>query len=141
MKPVQMPIEVAIAVLWRRQPHGVEVLIARRKPGAHLENLWELPGGKVEAGETPVAAAAREALEEVGLAVDALEPLRIVEHAYDDRAVVLHAFISSTPVHGEARPLQAAECRWAPLASLDDYEWPAANRPILEEVRRRLATS
>src|SRR6187401_1392189 len=62
------------------------VLIAQRPEGKAMAGLWEFPGGKVEAGETPEAALVRELDEELGIDTWAscLAPLSFVSHAYDD---------------------------------------------------------
>ena len=62
------------------------VLLARRPEGKSMAGLWEFPGGKVEAGETPEAALIRELGEELAIdtAKSCLAPLSFVSHAYDD---------------------------------------------------------
>ncbi|HPE72839.1 MAG TPA: NUDIX domain-containing protein, partial [Candidatus Competibacter sp.] len=58
------------------------VLIARRPDHVHQGGLWEFPGGKVEHGESVIAALGRELREELGIAVRAAEPLLQTGHAY-----------------------------------------------------------
>ncbi len=62
------------------------VLVSKRPQGKSLAGLWEFPGGKVEAGERPEKALARELNEELGIDVSAscLAPLTFASHAYDD---------------------------------------------------------
>src|SRR4249920_639287 len=65
-------------------PDG-RVLIAQRSPGKNMAGLWEFPGGKMEAGETPEEALIRELHEELGIAVKApcLAPFAFASHTYD----------------------------------------------------------
>ena len=68
------------------------VLLAQRPDGKAMAGLWEFPGGKVEANETPEAALIRELREELGIdtAESCLAPLSFVSHAYDQQAGTHH---------------------------------------------------
>lgn len=79
-------ISVACGVLVK--PDG-QVLIAQRPAGKLAAGKWEFPGGKIEVGETPLAALTRELHEELGITVRAAEPLLRFRHDYSDRCVVL----------------------------------------------------
>jgi 8-oxo-dGTP diphosphatase len=80
---------VAVGVL--RTPDG-RVLLAERKAGKDAAGFWELPGGQVDPGETPVQAAARELLEEVGVRALDLAPWRVYEHDFPTKRLRLHWF-------------------------------------------------
>ena len=128
------PVEVALAVVVR----GGLTLVARRGAGSHLAGLWEFPGGKVEPGETPEAAARRELLEETGLVAERLEPLVVVVHDYPERSVRLHAFLAQEPA-GE--PVQDGPDAWVwkDAVELEAADLPPANAPILRALAARLA--
>ncbi len=134
------PTEVAIAALWR-ECHGRELLLTRRLRGTHLAGQWDLPGGKIEAGESAPQALRRELAEEIGVAVQDLEPLVVTAYRYGDILVRLHAMIANVPPDLVVRNLAVAEHRWVPLDQLADFELPEANAPITAAVLQHLRQS
>jgi len=118
--------DVALGLVWRKD----RLLIAKRPPNGLLGGLWEFPGGKREPGETLEQAAWREVLEETGLRVKVGALFLTVDHAYSHFRVTLHAF-RCTSGRGTARPLGCEECRWATLAELSEYAFPAASVRII----------
>ncbi len=119
-------LHVAAAVIRR----GNEVLIARRPEHLHQGGLWEFPGGKVEPGETVEAALIRELDEELGIRAQSVRPLIRVPHAYSDRRVLLDVREVST-FDGEPHGREGQPLRWVPVERLTDYDFPAANHPIV----------
>lgn len=81
------------------------VLIAQRPAGKLAAGKWEFPGGKIERGETPLAALTRELHEELGIDVTAAEPLLRFRHDYSDRCVILDTWL----VRGWRGALQSRE--------------------------------
>ena len=69
-----------------------QVLLAQRPPGKAYAGYWEFPGGKLEAGETPAAALARELHEELGITVRRASPWLVQEFVYPHAHVELHFF-------------------------------------------------
>ncbi|MEO8875749.1 MAG: (deoxy)nucleoside triphosphate pyrophosphohydrolase [Polyangiaceae bacterium] len=117
------------------------VLLTQRKVGAHLEGLWEFPGGKVESGEDPRDALVRELREELGIAVTVGEAVDVTFHRYDDAdKSVLLIFFDATRTENSADPsaLDVAAYRWAGVADLDALTFPPADGPIVTKVRTRL---
>jgi 8-oxo-dGTP pyrophosphatase MutT (NUDIX family) len=139
--PPENRILIAVAALVRRgEPGpgggGPEVLIALRHPEAIRGGVWELPGGKASEGEGPCEAAARELLEETGVAVDPALGRELGTVDQDDPALPSERWLRLTLVAFDAppgsvpRPLAAVECRWERIAALDGYAWPQANRKL-----------
>lgn len=131
------PLHVAVGVL--RRANG-DVLLGQRKAGTHLAGCWEFPGGKLEPGETPQAALARELREELGIEIVAAQPLIRHRHHYPAsadhpaRQVVLHTF-EVTTWHGEPRGVQGQALRWAQPDTIDPTSLPPANGPLLTAAR------
>lgn len=118
---------------------GGRVLITQRKAGAHLEGLWEFPGGKVAPGESPQAALVRELHEELGIAVRVGPPLEVTHHAYPGRDVLLLFFLVEREAGSpEPRALDVADLAWVDAAGLGARAFPPADEAILNAVRALL---
>lgn len=115
------------------------ILITRRAPHTHQGGLWEFPGGKVEEGESPTGALARELREELGIEIGHSSALLEVHHDYGDKAVLLDVQVV-WEFRGEARPLEGQPMAWVSLQELGEYSFPAANVPIVTAVEKLLAS-
>ncbi len=124
------PVEVAVGVV--RQ--GDRVLLEQRPDGVHQGGTWAFPGGKVEAGESPQDALARELREEVGVVSDHWQLLITVPWDYGDRQVRLHAFVTED-FSGAVQGREGQRLQWWPLAQLATLAMPAANRGIVRALQ------
>ncbi|MEO8801373.1 MAG: (deoxy)nucleoside triphosphate pyrophosphohydrolase [Polyangiaceae bacterium] len=118
-----------------------KVLLTQRKAGAHLEGLWEFPGGKVEAGEDPRAALARELKEEVDLDVSVGDAVDVTFHRYEEveKAVLLLFFeVTRKPGSGDPKAVDVAALRWTAHGELDALTFPAADVAIVRRVKTLL---
>lgn len=108
------------------------VLIARRPQGKSLAGLWEFPGGKVELGEAPEAALARELEEElaVTVAVSDLTPLTFASHSYADFHLLMPLYAVRRWA-GEPIAREHDELAWALPRELSRYPMPPADEPLV----------
>jgi len=115
------------------------VLIAQRPEGKSMAGLWEFPGGKVEAGETPEQALIRELREEI--AVDTVEsclaPFTFASHTYDDFHLLMPLFVCRKWT-GTVTPMEGQKIKWVMPAQLRDYPMPPADKPLIAMLRDHL---
>jgi 8-oxo-dGTP diphosphatase len=108
------------------------VLIAQRPEGKSLAGLWEFPGGKVEADETPEAALIRELEEELGISTKeaCLAPLSFASHSYESFHLLMPLYVcrkwQGTPVAREHTAL-----KWVRPQDLREYPMPPADEPLI----------
>ncbi|MBL8530876.1 MAG: (deoxy)nucleoside triphosphate pyrophosphohydrolase [Hyphomonadaceae bacterium] len=118
------------------------VLITQRPAHKQMGGLWEFPGGKVELGEAPEQALARELKEELDLTVeaDALDPFAFASHAYPDFHLLMPLYIA-TRWKGEPKldPNSAQAMAWAAPPALRDYAMPPADIVLVERLIERSA--
>ncbi|MBX9400038.1 Nudix family hydrolase [Lysobacter sp. BMK333-48F3] len=111
------------------------VLLTRRTEGRDLAGLWEFPGGKREAGETPEAALVRELHEELGIEVEPGAELIRVPQAYPDKRLVLDVR-EIRAWRGAARGREGQALVWAPPHKLASYAMPPADRPVVAALQQ-----
>ena len=111
------------------------VLLTRRAAGGDFAGRWEFPGGKVDPGETPEVALARELDEELGIRAGASQPLIRIPCAYPDKRIVLdvHRLLDW---RGVARGREQQALAWVPPERLRSYPMPDADRPVLDVLER-----
>lgn len=107
--------------------------MAERPAGGSLAGLWEFPGGKIEAGETPEAALARELIEELGVVIAAPEPLGFVSHAYPSFHLVMLLF-GVRRWQGTPQGLLGQRLDWVAADQLSALAMPAADYPLVPAV-------
>jgi len=126
-----LKVHVAVAAVTNERN---EILIARRPEHVHQGGLWEFPGGKLEPGEVVSEALRRELHEEIGINVLSARPLIRLHYDYPDKSVLLDVWLvcqfSGTPHGREGQPVQ-----WVDRNSLSEYDFPAANQPIITSLQ------
>ncbi|HIF9209830.1 TPA: (deoxy)nucleoside triphosphate pyrophosphohydrolase [Photobacterium damselae] len=122
-------IEVVAAVLM----NGGQFLAVQRGESqlSYVSKKWEFPGGKVEAGETLVAAITRELEEELRITIAEPQFLLTVEHSYPDFDITMHCFVVNVPTR-ELELTEHLDFRWLNKDQLWDLDWAAADVPVVE---------
>ena len=127
------------------------VLLARRPEGKSMAGLWEFPGGKVDAGETPEAALVRELAEEPEaalvrelaeeLAIDITEsclaPLTFASHAYDDFHLLMPLYLARV-WKGQVTAKEGQALKWAWPKDMSALPMPPADKPLVAILREFL---
>ena len=112
------------------------MLICQRPKGKQLAGLWEFPGGKVEAGETPEACLIRELHEELGITVThaCLAPFVFASHTYESFHLLMPLFLCRR-WEGFVRAHEHDALAWVKPSKLSDYEMPPADVPLVAWLR------
>ena len=131
-------IHVVAAVIWH-STNADTFLISRRQQGKHLEHLWELPGGKKKPEESAVEALARELLEEVNVDDIDAAPFMQVTHHYPDRSILLDVW-EVRDYSGEVYGREGQAIRWVPFDKINEYQFPDADKPVLEAIVSNVST-
>ncbi len=112
------------------------ILLAQRPAGKDLAGLWEFPGGKVQAGETPEAALVRELHEELGIDTGSscLAPLTFASHAYGSFHLLMPLYVCRV-WRGIVTAREHQALVWVLPDRLGDYPMPPADRPLVAMLR------
>jgi 8-oxo-dGTP diphosphatase len=128
---------VAAALIARGTQGKLRCLVARRSERMSSPGLWEFPGGKVEAGETPQEALRRELQEELAIQVQLGGLLGSSSVVVGDRRIEL-ALYQAALTGGEPTALEHSEWRWVDGDQLGALCWAAADIPLIPAVRELL---
>jgi 8-oxo-dGTP diphosphatase len=137
MTPAQpLVLVVAVALL----DSDGRVLIAQRPPGKAMAGLWEFPGGKIEAGESPEDALVRELREELAIAVKppCLAPFTFASHTYENFRLLMPLYVCRR-WDGAPQAVFHSAHKWLRprdlIARRDEFPMPDADYPLLPMLR------
>jgi 8-oxo-dGTP diphosphatase len=138
LEPEKKPVALVVAA--SLIDRDGRVLIAQRPPGKEMAGLWEFPGGKIEAKETPEEALIRELQEELGIIVkaDCLAPFTFASHSYSRFHLLMPLYICRR-WEGTPTPREHSAIKWIKprelIANPHLYPMPAADLPLLPMLR------
>jgi len=121
---------VAAALIVR----GGEVLICQRRADQPMALQWEFPGGKIEAGESPEQALARELDEELGIKATIGARVTHIRHNYRHGGAVDLVFFAVNEFSGELENRIFQQFRWVRLEDLPNYDFLAADRGLIRDL-------
>jgi 8-oxo-dGTP diphosphatase len=115
------------------------VLLQQRAPGRQMAGLWEFPGGKVEAGELPEEALARELEEELGISAEigSFTALAFASEAVAGRHMILLLYTCRS-WSGEPQALDASALKWVRPQEMEALEMPPADKPLIRALEALL---
>ena len=110
--------------------HQAKIVLAKRPEHVHQGGLWEFPGGKIEANESPEQALVRELQEELGITPTAYRPLIKIPHHYPQKSVLLDVWIVEQ-WQGQLQGAEGQQIKLAAASELHRYDFPEANAAII----------
>ena len=122
--------QVVAALIWLED----KILICRRPANKARAFLWEFPGGKMEAGETPQEALVREIKEELETDIEVGDLIDTVEYDYPKFHLKMHCFICSIK-HGDLVLKEHEDAKWLTIDTLDTVSWLPADLSLIEKLK------
>ncbi|MBQ9644548.1 MAG: (deoxy)nucleoside triphosphate pyrophosphohydrolase [Lachnospiraceae bacterium] len=131
MENEKKTIHVVAAIIRK----GDEVFATQRGYG-NYKDWWEFPGGKIEAGETPEQALAREIFEELTAEIEVGDYLTTVEYDYPEFHLSMACYWCSVR-EGHLVLLEHEAAAWLPLNNLRQVNWLPADLLVIDEIEKR----
>ena len=116
---------------------GDKIFATQRGYGDQKDG-WEFPGGKIEEGETPKDALAREIMEELEAGITVGDHLVTVEHDYPTFHLSMDCFWTELKEGSSVELLEHEAAKWLSLDSLDEVDWLPADIKVVEAIKNSL---
>lgn len=127
-------ITVSGAIILRTNPEtDKKEIFATQRGYGDWKGWWEIPGGKIEEGETPEQCIVREIREELATEVKAEKIIGVVDYDYPTFHLTMHCILC-TIVSGELKLLEHENAKWLSLETLRSVKWLPADELILEKI-------
>ena len=132
----QIPVSGAIILRTNPTTHQKEIFATQRGYGEYKDG-WEIPGGKIEEGESPEECIVREIQEELATQVKAEKEIGVVDYDYPAFHLTMHCILC-TIVSGDLQLLEHESARWLTKENLRSVDWLPADRLILDKIQELL---
>ena len=116
-----------------RENNGIKEIFATQRGYGDWKGWWEIPGGKLESGETPEQCIVREIREELATEVKAEKILGVVDYDYPTFHLTMHCILCSI-VSGDLKLLEHEAAQWVTKETLRYVDWLPADRLILDKI-------
>ncbi len=128
---------VAAIIVDKRPEDGNNIIFATQRGYGEYKDGWEFPGGKIEKGETPQQALAREIMEELDTEIEVGELIDTIEYDYPKFHLSMDCFWCSLK-KGNLTLKEHEAARWLDKDTIDSVNWLPADITIIEKIKEKL---
>ena len=128
-------VRVVAAVIKAKNESGEEIIFSTQRGYGDFKDGWEFPGGKIEEGETPQQALAREIREELDTEITVGDLIDTIEYDYPNFHLSMDCFWA-TVNSGKLELKEAEAARWLKKEELQDVDWLPADMALIEAIKK-----